>query len=445
MAYLEKREVTQEGIIKKGLRKAKFFFANRTDGMMAFGQARELVRELDEKFLSSSDPIERRARQLIRDNTLAFGREIALRPSRYHRDTFFRDAFYTRQYADSPLFDSAILDMMAKVRNKRTGYIPTSVFAFGNGGFQFPDESPFYYPILLFQAENENHVSLRDEHALAAEHSVHFLLEQVDNGSGFVFNRARRRTYWADELILPANDVVSFKQGFAAVALRAALATGIISTFNSDHLKRVEDGYRKLADEHEGRLPLSLATGWIDVSALYPEYLSIALFDEKMLDDSVVKKTIASLVSPVPAEDEQEDLGLRVIRDQDGRYLDEKHFIHPQPPHVFMDRPGYYQSGGAWLNWDQSALSAGRLHQISLKFLPSYMQKIFNEAHIVHTAFVDFDAPESIPTGKGKLESIDIEPARTGQTWMVSILDQQRRVAKLTGNTVIAGNKSSFE
>lgn len=444
MAYLEREEIVQEGIVEKGLRKAEFFIANRTDGAVAFGQTRELLGELDDRISASSDPVERRARQLIRDNTLVFGREIVLRPSRYHRDTFLRDAFLTRQYADSPLLDNAILDMIVKVRNQRTGYAPTSVFAFGRGGFQFPDESTFYSPILLFQAENENHVTPKDEHRLAAEHATQFLIGQVNYSTGFVFNQGQRRTYWADEVILPSCDVVAFKQGLAAVALKAAVTSGIISKSDSDYVKRVEEGYRKLAQEHSGRLPLSLATGWIDVSALYPEYLSLVLFGEKMLDDDVVKKTIASFAPPVPVEDEQQDLGLRVISDQANRYLEEKYFIHPQLPHVFMDRPGYYQNGGAWLIWDQAALSATRLHGISLDFLPSYIRNIFDEQHIVQTAFVDFDAPESIPTGKGKLESIDIEPARTGQTWMVSILDQQRRVVKLTGNMIMAGNNSYF-
>lgn len=431
MAGIEHLRLRTGESVGKVVRRSKFLLGERTHSQLAVGRARELMYELEEQVIAEQNPHARKARQMICDNTLAIGNIVVFRPSKYHRDTFFRDLFLVRQFADSPKMDRIALDMFADVQDPETGYIPTSIFAFGKDGFRFPDESTFYYPILALQASHENGVELSARHWMAIERSTRYILAHMDKETGFIHNdpvlqKDDTRTYWADELVLPEADVVAFKQGLAVIALRAArwfLGHDVPDTI----IQKAENAYRRLAQRYGGRLPLSLKTGSRDVSALYPEYLSIVLFDHKMLSDEVVKNTILSFATAPPKDEEASDMGLRVILDENGKYLPEEKFFKVRFPQVFMDTPGRYQNGGTWPIWDHAAWVVARLHDVDLGFLPEHVRRVFDGDYIKQLIFETFYAPEYLHTGRLSGEQFD-DPQRLGQTWTATILDQRRRM-----------------
>ena len=445
MANLERGLATVGSQFERPVRRAKFFLGNHTGERLAWGEARDLLHQLDECVLEEKDPIAKKARSLIRENTLAIGNSVCFRLSAYHRDTFLRDLFLVRQFADAPLMDKMGLDMFADAQDKKTGQMPTSIFAFGKEGFRFPDESTLYYPIFAWQAEVENGVELSPKHIEAVRRAVGYITRRLDS-NGFLYNdpvlhEDDRRTYWADELMLPEADVVAFKQGLAAVALRAAFSLGITEDLYSAAF--AEKGYRRLAEQYDGRLPLSLKTGWRDVSALYPEYLSIVLFNQKMLDDAVVKNTIASFATRTPEDTEIPDVGFRVILDEEGGYIPEDRFIAVTFPQEFMDTPGRYQNGGTWLIWDHAAWVVGRLHGIDdFRFLPQHVRNVFNGNYIKGLVF-GFEMPEYLYTGRFYGERFD-DPSRTGQTWDATIMDQRRRMEKYVRDTITPGSRNSL-
>ena len=272
MAYLDKDQIARSGLFDKLNRHAKLQIADKTKGLLATGKARALIGELDFLAYNSQSEIEREARSLVRVNTLAVGSDTTIRASPFHTGTFLRDLFFVCQYADSPLLNTHTLETFAEMQDQETGYIPTSRFAFSKTGFTFPDESPYYYPTLLYQTQKEKPTAvITDKMVKAAELATQFISSQLDS-SGFCHNKGQTRTYWADELILPDGDTVAFKLGLANIALRAAYELGILP--NLDLADKSEEAFRALAKMYEGRLPLSADTGWIDVSALYPVYLS---------------------------------------------------------------------------------------------------------------------------------------------------------------------------
>lgn len=425
MAYLEKGEVAHELPWEKVTRRLKFWFAQKTNGTRATGLAKQVLEELDDRIISSENEVERKARQAIKDNTLGLGDEITQRPSCFHRDTFLRDLYAVCRYADSPSLIRAALDMFADVQDQETGYTQTSIFAFGRAGHTFLDETTFYPPILAYQAVFEHGMSLTPKEEKAARLSTDYTVRQIDQ-DGLIRNKSERRTYWADELILPPEDVVSNKQGWGILALKAALRLGYLK--DRYVIEKAEDGLRKIVQKWGGRLPLSLLTGWIDVSALSPEASSILLFGEGMLDDWMVKNTVESFVTAEPYyEDEEPDIGLRVIRDRDGSYLKEENFIHPDFGGEFMDRPGNYQCGGSWSREEYRAWVATKLHGVDLSFLPPSIRAVFNEGSIMRRTFVEYDLPESFVTGRFRDDPL-FDPERTGHILNVEILDLQRRV-----------------
>jgi hypothetical protein len=427
-SYLEAGQISPSSFTDKLARRAKLELAKLDLGKNPTNPTVLLTNELYERAVNSKDPIERVAREVIKRNTLVWGDEVTLKLSSFHTGTFLRDAFAVCQFADSRHLTAQVLEMFAQVQDP-DGYVPTSRFAFDTRGFRFQDESTAYFPILAHLAYQRYHYA-DTKIILAAEKALGFLAQQTREG-GWV-NKDQTRTYWADELILPPDDVVSFKTGLAAVALKVGENWGY--TRRGDAQRAVE-GYRANAQGWQDRMALSLLTGDRDVTALYPEYLAF-LLGESMLDRSTVSNTIQSFATPAPRPGELPDQGLRVIRGRDGRYLGEEHFVHP-PENLlawlrgmrFMDKAGFYQNGGTWPWFDHAAWCVAVMHGLDpAQLLPEHNARVFNGPAIIDKTFVEYPMPESLPTGN--IGSYDQHRDRINQTWNVAILDQQRQVAK---------------
>ncbi len=435
MEYLEVGQVASESVFQKASGRAKFLLARATGGMLATGDARHLIEDLDRRGLNTRTRSDYEAARLLRRNTLAWGDKVVFAPSRFHRDTFFRDAFLCSRFANSAVFDTMVLNMFEQVQDPITGYIPTSRFAFRKGGFTLDDESTFYYPILAFIAQEEHGVKLDDRIIKAAKKASSYIVNLMDDealvGVGTVVrNRTPGRSYWADELILPIGDVVAYKQGLAAVAVQAAYRLGIIT--DQSILERATEGYRTLSAPYGGRLPLSSMTGWIDVSALYPEYLSLALLGEAMLESGIVDRTVRSFSVGELYPDSKESY-IRVITDSEGNYLPEEDFVHPPIGGFFMDTPGSYQNGGMWPLWTHAASSAYKMHGLKLSNLPEVLEISFDDRVLVFTTFLKHPSPESLHNERGEWERI--LPERINHTWNVDMFAQRESAKKFLKKT----------
>lgn len=423
--YLLKEEKIPESFFEKAQRWNMRRKAQATNGSLAEGRAREILDELDEAVLHSTSGQERKARKVIRQNTLAFKDQIAPIASKFHKIVFHRDLWSVCQYVDSPLFIEEALNMMVRAQDEE-GKVQTAQSAFGRGGLNFQDETTFYLPILAYQAEVEHHITLSQGIQEGARKAGEYTARQV-NEEGFIVNKSHRRSDWLDELLLPEGDVVASKQGLGILALRKAYQRGDIK--DKYVVERAEDGYRELPRRWDNRMPHSLLTGWRGVSALGPEGYSILWDNVKMLDDIVMENTIRSFITRSPREWEVPDLGLRVITDQDGRYLDEDHFIHPNLGGQFMNHRGFYHNGATWPKEDMKVVAAARGHHMDLGFLPAHMKGVLDPETLIHLIFASGSHLEEFwPTGRHS--NVIEEYDRVDQTWLVEMLDLQRRMER---------------
>lgn len=430
MAYLEKEEI-KNPLQEKLARKVTLPLARLSDGKLAIGQAREILDEMDDKVKCTTNPGELRIRQCIREHTLALGSSVALLSSDFHNNgTFARDAVDACLIADSSKLAGAVLDLFADVQDLQTGAMPTSRFAFSRGGHTLNDESTARLIFLSWYAKEELGLILSPEQERAISQGLDYLNERI-NPIGQVASKGGengiRRAYWADELVLPGKgDMISNVQGWVALALESGIRMGFSTATNQELLKKVEDEFRHISSANSGRQALSLLNGLVDVTALEPECMANYYFDKKLLDDGDVKNTIASFRSGAGGDGLMPDLGLRVITAEDGRYLSERSFIHPNVVRgEFMNNPGNYQNGATWLDKDYEAWACARYHEIDLGFLPDHMQRVFNGETIMKNA-LDNNFPEFLPTSRGAGEFMD--PRRTGHIWYGKVWALQRKL-----------------
>jgi hypothetical protein len=190
------------------------------------------------------------------------------------------------------------------------------------------------------------------------------------------------------EYVMGQLDVISYpqgtssiceNQGMLALILRAIKELGIPEvsvTISEDHIKKAEDAYRSYYDPtRQFMRPARDITDAIGFAELFPEYLSLWLFQRKILADEMVVNHLDRIPAMMPRQDSPFPETGGTVRPifiglPDGgerwRYFTEK--WHPMVSDSFaanyarrgMD--GIYYNGGSWMRIEVCGYVAGLLH-----------------------------------------------------------------------------------
>jgi hypothetical protein len=190
------------------------------------------------------------------------------------------------------------------------------------------------------------------------------------------------------EFVMGQLDVISYpqgtssiceNQGMLAVILRAIKELKIpevSESISEDHIKKAEDSYHSYYDPTQRLMrPARDITDAIGFAELFPEYLSLWLFQRKILSDDMVVNHLDRIPVMMPRPDSPfpetggavRPIFIGLAEGREGwRYFTEK--WHPMVSDSFaanyaqhgMD--GIYYNGGSWMRIEVCGYVAGMLH-----------------------------------------------------------------------------------
>ena len=150
--------------------------------------------------------------------------------------------------------------------------------------------------------------------------------------------------------------VSSNMQGLYAVALRALKDLGV--DVPQSEIDKANAQYANLTIN--GRMRAYQGSDIVDVASLMGDALSLFIWNQPILSDSVVQKTIDSFAEVYDANGNF--VGYKVLSNADGSFLTPSMF--PVENGGAGTGGGYYLNGGSWMLYDVLALYAGARHDI---------------------------------------------------------------------------------
>ena len=224
----------------------------------------------------------------------------------------------------------------------------------------FDDESTLFFLIwaglLKQQGKSINFEMLEKAYKYVKKHVA----------DGFYWSAPGNYKYWADTIVPNRPEVISYNQGFYALALEMAKRLGLAVT--SAELNKAKAGYRSCFNKKIGFVTLGKESQFNqcqDVSALLPEFLSRYLLSEPVMSDGEVISTVNSHLkrSAVYGKDNQL-VGVKIISGPGGEFLDPAMYA-PES----LNEAGCYQNGGYWPMFTLTELSLANLIEPSKSFV----------------------------------------------------------------------------
>jgi len=201
------------------------------------------------------------------------------------------------------------------------------------------------------------------------------------------YGKDRDGVCWA-EFVMGQNDVISYpkgtkdicnNQGVWAVTLRVIkelAIPGISETISEAHVRKAEDAYSSYYDPALKRMTsVRGETNAISFDAIWPEFLSLWLFNHKILSDEMMCNQLDRMPVMLPngAAPHPEEGGtvrpiLMGMQEQSPglKYFTEK--FHPMSSDDFASsysdhrKDGVYYNGGSWMQIEICGYVAGKLH-----------------------------------------------------------------------------------
>lgn len=201
------------------------------------------------------------------------------------------------------------------------------------------------------------------------------------------YGKDRDGVCWA-EFVMGQDDVISYpkgtkdicnNQGVWAVTLRVIkelAIPGISETISEEHIRKAEDAYRNYYDPALNRMTsVRGETNAISFDAIWPEFLSLWLFNHKILSDEMMCNQLDRMPVMLPnaAAPHPEEGGtvrpiLMGMQEQSPgwKYFTEK--FHPMSSDDFASsysdhrKDGVYYNGGSWMQIEICGYVAGKLH-----------------------------------------------------------------------------------
>lgn len=261
-------------------------------------------------------------------------------PSPAYYNPYLRDSFWAAQALGDRRFSLRVLGTFAAA--ERPDGDPPAMFvnAYRHARY-YDDESA---ALLLIWAWRNQVLYGTAPPRTELQRALDYLLRRAPGG--FLLTPAGANGGWLDAYHLPAEDVLAYSQGLYAVALRCAQHLGL--TLPAEALTAAENGYRALYDPRRGYVRFSLRVPASDASALTGEFLSLWLFHQPILSDTMVFSTLRCL----PAF----GAGFRDVALPTGQSL------ASAATAGLLGAPGDYQNGGSWLLYDALSIGAAGLH-----------------------------------------------------------------------------------
>jgi len=228
---------------------------------------------------------------------------------------------------------------------------------------------------------------------------------------------------WLDTFRFRQEDTIGYVQGICAVSLLAAQK--IFSIDEGKVKKAVERAVmscERLA-ERTGWLPLSCHYPYLDRSVLFGEFLSLMLFNQPLLPEEIIKKTIESFP--------EDSSGRPVILRQDGSYPPAENFLKPNKKRVYEE--GEYQRGGDWPLFTALVQYVGEKRDL-IPHHPSFWLDLIENLEIA-------GQPEYFFTGEKREK--DHDPQQRNHLWNSAIYRMAEEVLSRGGKQAVLDFRQS--
>ena len=288
---------------------------------------------------------------------------FAVVPSRYyHVGTWMRDSTWALGALNNVNLFAAQTSKFAAAGNGSTGQIPTIILNsagaapwYGAGGQGNPvpdDDSNLMFAIAarLGWQTVASQSYLNNVYAWIHGHAA-------SNGTYPATSFGWLDSFYPLGISGPGSVTVSANmQGLYAVALRALKDLGV--NVPQSEINNANAQYASLTIN--GRMGAYQNSDTVDVSSLMGDALSLFIWNQPILSDAVVQKTIASFAEVYDSN--QNFVGYKVLANANGSFLAPGMF--PLDNGGAGDGGGYYVNGASWMLYDFLALYAGTRHDI---------------------------------------------------------------------------------
>ena len=277
-------------------------------------------------------------------------------PSTRYFEMYFRDAFWTLNGSNNRALNENILRRIGATINDEGD--PDNIITTWHGSIEH-STNEMAYLYLTWSLLNQRRFGIKPDMAKVRRVAA-FIRKQFDpDGDGIVLVNNPQGCVDVMWQSRPARFAVS--QGGYAVALRVAKELGV--EVAEDYIRAAEAGYRGFYADYgsSGKFlhsfpdnmcgPGGTRVDFVDIADLEPEFMSLFLFERKILTREMVLNTLAKF--PV----------IRGCRPAcckvDGTFFSKE--FNPFQPGLYW-RPGTYWNGGSWLRIEYQALAAARMH-----------------------------------------------------------------------------------
>jgi hypothetical protein len=353
---------------------------------------------------SSITPLLRYYLTDARNNVVVKNKRRAMLSSRvYPKATFVRDSLYGPLALNDVNLGADCYRWFAETQNPDTGQIRCAVPFDPKNEFLFQiwdDDSSLLFVIwAAWLARNRIKID-----PTVVEKAWSFVKTHVIND--FHLTPALPFCYWADTVQFDTPERVAHNQGLYTLAARAMLEHGWGNVAAAD-VDRARARYTEFYRPDFGFMTLGKDSWWadkLDISVLFPEFLSRWLYNESTLPDEVIRSTVDRYLPLASVYKKDKSLaGLKVICAPDGSFLPPERFSVPS-----LNDPGHYQNGGYWPMYTLIALA------LRYKLAPDPSLKARIET-LVRAELADRRSKELIILAPGVEGATD--PARSGYTW----------------------------
>ena len=282
-----------------------------------------------------------------RQNIISYknGEKVIIPSPAYASGIYGRDAFFSILGLADGQLSLNCYRQFERDQNPKSGQIPTQVlFNPGNETEKWCDDETTMLFLIWSGVVKEWGGNINQE---KIEKSLEFVQQHVQDS--LYYSDPGDFKYWADTLINPQKQVITYNQGLYCCALQTMFENNW-GKVTFEEVEKAKEGYRAIwrQNREKGYLPQAQRQDLIDLSALFPEVLSRYLFNEPILSDQMASSTVDYFLAKalVTGKETGKLYGFKIICSGNGAFLSPKAISVSA-----FSEPGDYQNGGYWPMW----------------------------------------------------------------------------------------------
>ncbi len=270
---------------------------------------------------------------------LSDGRTVVLPGPAYTSALYLRDALYTLIGLGDGALIAELHRWFEAAQNKVTGEVPGAVALVPWEPLSAPADDETNLLFIAWAGIVKRQGGTPDNAALEA--AYRYVQGHVRDGR-YVSPGGPFR-YWADTVIVDADETIAYNQGLYVVALRFLRELGV-GDVSDETIAKAVAAYRAIYRADLGYMPLGANNTSIDGSALFPEFLHRYFFSQPIVGDHQVLATVDYYLAKAAVHDDDGTLvGVKIIARPNGDFLRPDKFSV-----LSLASPGDYQNGGYW-------------------------------------------------------------------------------------------------